>query len=73
MPKPTPIKPKKEKKCKRINVLPKTPAPTIKQSAGDVSYIKEQPGRFSLWRDNTTSTPVITLAQATPQLDLCHK
>ena len=37
------------------------------QSACDVSYIKEQPGRFSLWRDNTTLSPVITLAQATAQ------
>ena len=37
------------------------------QSAGDVSYIKEQPGRFSLWRDTTTSTSVIILAQATTQ------
>ena len=62
-----PIKPKKKRKYRRINVLPKTPAPTTMQSAGDVSYIKEQPGRFSLWRDNTTSTPVITLAQATTQ------
>ncbi len=25
----------------------------MQQSAGDVSYIKDQPGRFSLWRDNT--------------------
>jgi hypothetical protein len=32
------------------------------RQAGDKSYIKEQLGRFSLWRDNTTSTPVITLA-----------
>ena len=39
----------------------------MQQSAGDTSYIKDQPGRFSLWRDNTTSTPVITLAQATSQ------
>ena len=62
-----PIKPKKKRKYRRINVLPKTPAPTTMQSAGDTSYIKEQPGRFSLWRDNTTSTPVITLAQATTQ------
>ena len=62
-----PIKPKKKRKYRRINVLPKTPAPITMQSAGDVSYIKEQPGRFSLWRDNTTSTPVITLAQATTQ------
>jgi hypothetical protein len=37
------------------------------QSAGDTSYIKEQPGRFSLWRDTTTTTPVLTLAQATTQ------
>ena len=63
-----PIKPKKKRKYKRINVLPKTTAPPImQQSAGDVSYIKDQPGRFSLWRDNTTATPVITLAQATTQ------
>ena len=64
---PLPIKPKKKRRYKRINVLPKTPAPTMQQSAGDTSYIKEQPGRFSLWRDNTNSTPVITLAQATTQ------
>ena len=62
-----PIKPKKKRKYRRINVLPKTPAPTTMQSAGDVSYIKEQPGRFSLWRDTTTATPVLTLAQATSQ------
>jgi hypothetical protein len=37
------------------------------QSAGDTSYIKEQPGHFSLWRDNNTTNPVITLAQATTQ------
>jgi hypothetical protein len=36
-------------------------------SAGDTSYIKAQPGRFSLWRDTTTATPVLTLAQATSQ------
>ena len=64
---PTPIKPKKKRRYKRINVLPKTPAPIMQQSTGDTSYIKEQPGRFSLWRDNTTATPVITLAQATSQ------
>ena len=64
---PPPIKPKKKRRYKRINVLPKTPAPIMQQSAGDTSYIKEQPGRFSLWRDNTNSTPVITLAQATTQ------
>ena len=67
---PLPIKPKKKRRYKRINVLPKTPlppAPMMQKSAGDVSYIKEQPGRFSLWRDNTNSTPVITLAQATTQ------
>lgn len=65
---PLPIKQKKKRRYKRINVLPKTPAPPImQQSAGDTSYIKDQPGRFSLWRDNTTSTPVITLAQATSQ------
>ncbi len=63
-----PIKPKRKRRYKRINVLPKTPAPPIMlQSAGDTSYIKDQPGRFSLWRDNTNSTPVITLAQATTQ------
>jgi hypothetical protein len=39
----------------------------MQQSAGDTSYIKDQPGRFSLWRDNTNSTPVMTLAQATSQ------
>ena len=44
-----------------------TSSPMMQQSAGDVSYIKEQPGRFSLWRDNTNSTPVITPAQATTQ------
>ena len=65
---PPPIKPKKKRRYKRINVLPKTPAPPImQQSAGDTSYIKAQPGRFSLWRDTTTSTPVLTLAQATSQ------
>jgi hypothetical protein len=64
---PLPIKPKKKRKYRRINVLPKTPAPIMQQSAGDTSYIKEQPGRFSLWRDNTTATPVLTLAQATSQ------
>ena len=62
-----PIKPKKKRKYRRINVLPKTPAPTTIQSAGDTSYIKAQPGRFSLWRDTTTATPVLTLAQATTQ------
>ena len=64
---PIPIKAKKKRRYKRINVLPKTPAPIMQQSAGDTSYIKEQPGRFSLWRDSTTSTPVLTLAQATTQ------
>ena len=64
---PLPIKPKKKRRYRRINVLPKTPAPIMQQSAGDTSYIKEQPGRFSLWRDNTTATPVLTLAQATSQ------
>ena len=64
---PTPIKPKKKRRYKRINVLPNTPAPIMQQSAGDTSYIKAQPGRFSLWRDTTTSTPVLTLAQATSQ------
>jgi hypothetical protein len=39
----------------------------MQQSAGDTSYIQDQPGRFSLWRDNTTLSPVITLAQATTQ------
>jgi hypothetical protein len=39
----------------------------MQQSAGDTSYIKAQPGRFSLWRDTTTATPVLTLAQATSQ------
>jgi hypothetical protein len=34
----------------------------MQQSAGDTSYIKAQPGRFSLWRDSTTATPVLTLA-----------
>ena len=37
---PLPIKPKKKRKYRRINVLPKTPAPQIMQSAGDTSYIK---------------------------------
>ena len=64
---PPPIKPKKKRRYKRINVLPKTPAPIMQQSTGDTSYIKEQPGRFSLWRDTTTATPVLTLAQATTQ------
>ena len=64
---PIPIKPKKKRRYKRISVLPKTPAPVMQQSAGDTSYIKEQPGRFSLWRDNTTLSPVVTLAQATTQ------
>ncbi len=49
-----PPKPKKKRKHKRINILPKTPAPIMQLSAGDTSYIKEQPGRFSLWRDNPT-------------------
>ena len=64
---PPPIKPKKKRRYKRISILPKTPAPFMQQSAGDTSYIKEQPGRFSLWRDTTTATPVLTLAQATSQ------
>ena len=64
---PLPQKPKKKRRYKRINVLPKVPAPIMQQSAGDTSYIKAQPGRFSLWRDTTTSTPVLTLAQATSQ------
>ena len=64
---PIPIKPKKKRRYKRINVLPKTPAPIMQESAGDTSYIKAQPGRFSLWRDTTTATPVLTLAQATSQ------
>ena len=64
---PPPITPKKKRRYKRINVLPKTPAPIIQQSVGDTSYIKAQPGRFSLWRDTTTATPVLTLAQATSQ------
>ena len=64
---PTPIKPKKKRRYKRINVLPNTQVPIMQQSAGDTSYIKAQPGRFSLWRDTTTSTPVLTLAQATSQ------
>jgi hypothetical protein len=64
---PLPPKPKKKRRYKRINVLPNTPAPIMQQSAGDTSYIKAQPGRFSLWRDTTTSTPVLTLAQATSQ------
>ena len=38
---PLPIKPKKKRRYKRINVLPKTPAlPIMQQSAGDTSYIK---------------------------------
>ena len=60
-------KPKKKRRYKKIDVLPKTQYPQMIQSAGDTSYIKEQPGRFSLWRDTTTSTPVLTLAQATTQ------
>ena len=64
---PPPITPKKKRRYKRINVLPKTPVPIMQQSAGDTSYIKPQPGRFSLWRDTTTATPVLTLAQATSQ------
>ena len=64
---PPPIKPKKKRRYRRISVLPKAPAPIMQQSAGDTSYIKAQPGRFSLWRDTTTSTPVLTLAQATSQ------
>ena len=64
---PLPIKPKRKRRYKRISIFPKTPAPIMQKSAGDTSYIKEQPGRFSLWRDNTTSTPVMTLAQATTQ------
>ena len=64
---PPPITPKKKRRYKRINVLPKTPAPIMQQSAGDTSYIKTQPGRFSLWRDTSTATPVLTLAQATSQ------
>jgi hypothetical protein len=39
----------------------------MQASAGDTSYIKAQLGRFSLWRDTTTATPVLTLAQATSQ------
>ena len=64
---PLPIKPKKKRRYKKIDVLPKTPAPIMQQSAGDTSYIKAQPGRFSLWRDTTTATPVLTLSQATSQ------
>ena len=64
---PLPIKPKKKRRYKRISILPKPPAPIMQKSAGDTSYIKEQSGRFSLWRDNTNSTPVMTLAQATTQ------
>ncbi len=37
---PPPITPKKKRRYKRINVLPKTPAPIMQQSAGDTSYIK---------------------------------
>ena len=69
---PLPPKPKKKRRYKRINVLPKVPAPIMQQSAGDTSYIKDQPGRFSLWRDNTT-TPVLTLAQATSHNHYHHK
>ena len=64
---PPPITPKKKRRYKRISVLPKTPAPIMQQSVGDTSYIKAQPGRFSLWRDTTTATPVLTLSQATSQ------
>ncbi len=62
-----PITPKKKRRYKGINVLPRTPAPIMQQSVGDTSYIKAQPGRFSLWRDTTTAIPVLTLAQATSQ------
>ena len=64
---PPPIKLKKKRIYKRINILPKEPTPIMQGSADDTSYIKAQPGRFSLWRDTTTSTPVLTLAQATSQ------
>ena len=64
---PPQIKPKKKRRYKRINVLPKTAAPTAMRSAVDTSYIKDQPGRFSLWRDTQNATPVLTLAQATTQ------
>ena len=38
---PPPIKPKKKRKYKRINVLPKTPAPPImQQSAGDTRLLQ---------------------------------
>ncbi len=65
---PTPKpKPKKKRRYIKIDVLPKTQYPQMIQSAGDKSYIKEKPGRFSLWSDTATSTPVLTLAQATTQ------
>ncbi len=38
---PLPIKPQKKRRYKRINVLPKTPAPIMQQSAGDTRYIKD--------------------------------
>jgi hypothetical protein len=47
--------------------MPKSQVPILQTSTLDTSYIKEQPGRFSLWRDTTTATPVLTLAQATSQ------
>ena len=39
---PIPIKAKKKRRYKRINVLPKTPAPIMQESAGDTSYIKHK-------------------------------
>ncbi len=67
MQQPLPIKPKKKRRYKQISILPKTPAPIMQKTAGDTSYFREQPGRFSLWRDNTTLKPIIILAQATTQ------
>ena len=64
---PLPPKPKKKRRYKRINIMPKSQVPILQTSTLDTSYIKEQPGRFSLWRDTTTATPVLTLAQATSQ------
>ena len=64
---PLPPKPKKKRRYKRINIMPKSQVPILQTSTLDTSYIKEQPGRFSLWRDTTTATPVLTLAQATTQ------
>ncbi len=65
---PLPIKPNRKEDVNVSIFCQKVPAPTaFQQSVGDTSYIKEHPRRFSLWRDTTTSTPILTLAQATSQ------